>query len=205
MAMDAVKEIKEEKVMGEEVKKRGRPRKAKEEKKKAEKVEAELVGGKGKNGNLIPLTQRSEEEQREIRAAGGRAAAEAVKRKKALREFTRDFLMQDAVGPLKQNLKLMGVEDEDMTNLAALIIRQFSKAVNQGDLNAARTVIEWAGMAPLQQERENEAIAKMAQVMQLADGSQSDKEDEEDVIFYIPDNGRAVFKKDDLVTIQEEA
>lgn len=69
--MDAVKEIKEEKVMGEEVKKRGRPRKAKEEKKKAEKVEAELVGGKGKNGNLIPLTQRSEEEQREIRAAGG--------------------------------------------------------------------------------------------------------------------------------------
>lgn len=203
--MDAVKEIKEEKVMGEEVKKRGRPRKAKEEKKKAEKVEAELVGGKGKNGNLIPLTQRSEEEQREIRAAGGRAAAEAVKRKKALREFTRDFLMQDAVGPLKQNLKLMGVEDEDMTNLAALIIRQFSKAVNQGDLNAARTVIEWAGMAPLQQERENEAIAKMAQVMQLADGSQSDKEDEEDVIFYIPDNGRAVFKKDDLVTIQEEA
>lgn len=113
--------------------------------------------------------------------------------------------MQDAVGPLKQNLKLMGVEDEDMTNLAALIIRQFSKAVNQGDLNAARTVIEWAGMAPLQQERENEAIAKMAQVMQLADGSQSDKEDEEDVIFYIPDNGRAVFKKDDLVTIQEEA
>lgn len=182
--------------MAEEKKKRGR------KKKEPEKVEAELVEGKGMNGNLIPLTQRSEEEAREIRAAGARATNEKRRQKKELREFAKEFLMQDAAQGLKQNMALLGVKDDDQTNLAAMVIRLFSKAVNQGDLNAARTIIEWAGMAPLQQERENEAIAKMSQVMQLASGpDQSD--DMEDVVFYIPDNGRNVVRED-LVTVGKE-
>ena len=87
-----------------------------------------------------------------------------------------------------------------MTNLAAMVVRVFSKAVNQGDLNAARTLIEWAGMAPLQQEQENAAIAKMTQVMQLASGKEEEQDDVEDVVFYIPDNGRPIVKED-LVTV----
>ena len=170
-------------------------------KRKVEKVEAELVdeggkkkrGGVGGNGNLIPLDRLTKEQQREICSKGGVASAAAKKRKKELREFTRDFLMQDASAVLKGNMAQLGVDAEQMTNLAAMIVRLFSKAVNQGDLNAARTIIEWAGMAPLQQERENEAIAKMAQVMQLASGeSEVNEDDREDVVFYIPENGRAI-------------
>ena len=99
--------------------------------------------------------------------------------------------MQMAVPVLQNNMKILGVEDEEMTNLGAMVTRLFSKAVNNGDLNAARTIIEWAGMAPLQQEKENEAIARMSHVMQLASGASETQEGVEDVIFYVPDNGRS--------------
>ena len=110
--------------------------------------------------------------------------------------------MQEAAPILKGNMSSLGVEADQMTNLAAMVARLFNKAVNQGDLNSARTLIEWAGMAPLQQERENEAIAKMSQVMQLASGNNNDSDDENpDVIFYIPQNGRPIITEEDLVTV----
>ena len=173
--------------------------------KKVENVEAELVnrGGKGVNGNLIPFDQRTESEQREIRSAGGIRSGQVRRNKKELREFTQGFLLQDAAPVLQNNMKVLGVESEDMTNLAAMGVRLFNKAVNQGDLNSARTLIEWAGMAPLQQERENEAIAKMSQAMQMVgDGSNTD-DGMDDVVFYIPFNGRTVITDDDVVNVGE--
>lgn len=188
--------------MEEEKKKRGRKKKE-QPAKEIEKVEAELVEPKkgfGVNGNLIADAHKlTVEEQRK----GGYASVEARRKKKELREFTRDFLMQEASGVLKKNMEALGVVEDDMSNLAAMVVRLFTKATNQGDLNAARTVIEWAGMAPLQQERENEAIAKMSQVMQLASGNNDEEGDVEDVVFYIPDNGRNVSSGDDVVAVSE--
>ncbi len=168
-------------------------------------VEAEVVvnekpkkGGVGGNGNLVPFDQRAEDEQRAIRSKGGKARAEKYKKRKELREFTRDFLFQQAAPVLQNNMKMLGVNTDEMTNLSAMVVRLFSKAVNNGDLNAARTIIEWAGMAPLQQERENEAIAKMSQVMQLASGEAQSEDAGEDVVFYLPSNGR-----DDVIIIDE--
>ena len=180
-----------------EKKKRGRPKKVKEESTKAKDVTG--------NGNLVPFDQRTEEEQRKIRTKGGVASGIARRRKKELREFTRDFLMQEAVPQLKGNMNMLGVEAEQMTNMAAMVLRLFSKAVNQGDLNAARTVIEWAGMAPLQQERENEAIAKMSQVMQWASGEEKKDEEDTGVVFYIPFNNRDIVTDEELVTVNEES
>ena len=162
-------------------------------------------GGVGGNGNLIPLNQRTMEERRAIGTKAGVASGVARRRKKELREFTRDFLMQEAAPALKGNMSILGVDVEEMSNLAAMVTRMFSKAVNQGDLNAARSIIEWAGMAPLQQERENEAIAKMSQVIQLMEGTEDENaQTTEDVIFYIPENGRPVITDDELVTVSEE-
>ena len=175
-----------------EQKKRGRPKKETVEKVDAEIVSEPKVKGVGRNGNLVPQSMKTKEEQRKIASAGGKASVEARRRKKELREFTRDFLMQDAASTLKTNMGALGVEADQMTNLAAMVIRLFTKAVNSGDLNAARTIIEWAGMAPLQQEQENAAIARMAQVMQLASGEEENENNVEDVVFYIPDNNRPV-------------
>ena len=194
------------------VKKRGRPKKntaqdksekgstkKESKKKKIKAVKAEIVESEedkaryyGVNGNLTSIGDRTTNEQRKIQSAGGVASGVARRKKKELREFARDFLMQEANPALKANMRQLGVDAEDMTNLAALFTRVFTKGVSQGDLNAARTAIEWAGMAPLQQERENEAIAKMAQVMQLASGDNNEKADDDDVVFYLPENGRTI-------------
>ena len=159
-------------------------------------VEAEVVetpdkGGVGVNGNLIPLNKRSKKVQREIQSAGGKARAENLRKQKDLREFTRDFLYQMAMPELRADMASAGVEKEDMTNMSAMVVKMFMRATAVGDLNAARTLIEWAGMAPLQQEKENEMIAKISQAMQLASGNDDSKEDES-FVFYIPENGRPV-------------
>lgn len=157
-----------------------------------------------RNKNLVPISQMTPEERSEFSRKGAQASIAARRRKKELREFTKNFLMQDAATVLKQNMKMLGVENDDMTNLAAIVIRMFSKAVNQGDISAARTLIEWGGMAPLQQERENEAIARMAQVMQLASGDNNDETEQNDVVFYIPANGRPVVREDAIVTVGDD-
>ena len=192
-----------EETTAKEVKKQAKGKSSKQSKDKPEKikkVKAEIVkkpkkGGVGGNGNLVPFDQRTEDEQREIRSKGGKARAAKLRKQKDLREFTRNFLFQRAVPALQNNMNILGVDQEEQSNLAAMVVRLFSKAVNAGDLNAARTIIEWAGMAPLQQERENEAIAKMSQVMELAAGETVNKEDES-FVFYIPQNGRPVLQDD---------
>ena len=196
--------------MAEEKKKRGRPKKADVEKADSiEKAEAEQVnveekrGGVGVNGNLIPFNQMTEEEHREISRRAGIASGESKRRRKAIREFLNDFLDADAAPLLKSNMQKLGVPAEDQSNYAALCMSLFSKAVNHADINAFRTLMEYAGRAPLQEMRENEAIAKMSQVMQLAgqNSNGEDGDDYEDVVFYIPDNGRTIIKEEDLVTV----
>ena len=186
---------------------------APEKQAKVETVEAEMVQeskpkrkGIGKNGNLIPISERTSEELREMTKKGGIASGKSRREKKNLREFGRDFLMQDT-SPLFQELMMRNnVDQDEMTNAAALFVRMFTKAMSTGDLNAARQVVEWAGMAPLQEMRENEAIARMSQVIQLAQGTEDENADlEEDVVFYIPQNGRAIITDDDLAMTGEEA
>lgn len=188
-----------------------KPRTKKAEEPETETVETELVddGNKkkhryGKNNNLIPNSERSPDEARENGRKGGIASGEARRKKKNLREFGRDFLMQ-ATSPVFQSLmETHQVERDDMTNAAALFVRLFNKAMSTGDLNAARQVVEWAGMAPLQEMRENEAVARMSQVIQLASGTEDENAStDDDVIFYIPENGRTVITDDDLVTVGE--
>lgn len=192
-------------------KKRGRQRKNVAEKvDKVEKVEAEKVaeggvkrGGVGGNGNLIPLNQRTKEERREICTKAGVASGASRRKRKAIREFLNDFLDAEAVPLLKANMQKLGVQAEDQSNYAALCMSLFSKALNHGDINAFRTLMEYAGRAPLQEMRENEAIARMSQVMQLAEHNDEDDNSEiEDVVFYIPDNGRTVIKNEDVVNVE---
>ena len=194
-----------------EKKKRGRPKKAVAKKvDEVERVEAEQVAeggakreGYGKNGNLRSLGDLTTEEQRAIASAGGKASVEKRRKRKAIRDFLNDFLDADASPILKANMQKLGVPDEDMSNYAALCISLFAKAANHADINAFRTLMEYAGRAPLQEMRENEAIARMSQVMQLAEKNDEDDNSEvEDVIFYIPDNGRTVIKDEDLVTVE---
>lgn len=136
--------------------------------------------------NLIPLNRRSEEEKRKITSAGAHACNEVRRKKKELRELTQSFLQQEAIGEVKENLERMGFDAEDMTNLAAILGSMFMKVLKSGDLNAARTIIEWSGMSPMQQIQENAAMEKLQMIM----GAGSEDDDDDDVVFFIPDNHR---------------
>lgn len=152
----------------------------------------------GKNNNLIPNSERTPSERRENATKAGIASGEARRKKKNLREFGKDFLMQTTSPVFQSLMETHQVEEDDMTNAAALFVRMFNKAMSTGDLNAARQVVEWAGMAPLQEMRENEAVARMSQVIQLAQGDKDDEEEEaNDVIIYLPDNGIKVGSPED--------
>ena len=180
---------------------------------KIEVVEAEVVQekapkkkGVGGNNNLVPFSERSKDEARESGRKGGIASGESRRHKKSLREFGKDFLMQTTSPVFQSLMETHQVEEDDMTNAAALFVRMFNKAMSTGDLNAARQVVEWAGMAPLQEMRENEAVARMSQVIQLAQGTEDENTStEEDVVFYIPENGREIITDDDIVEIDGES
>lgn len=186
-------------------------KKQRTKKTEVETVVAEIVDngnkkkkGCGVNGNLIPFSERTENEQREIRQKGGIESGKARREKKSLREFGKDFLMQTTSPVFHALMETHQVEENDMTNAAALFVRMFNKAMSTGDLNAARQVVEWAGMAPLQEMRENEAVARMSQVIQLASGTEDENaKGDDDVVFYIPENGRKIITDDDLVTVSE--
>lgn len=68
------------------------------------------------NDNLIPLTERSEEEAHAIRSAGGKASQEARKKKQAMADL---LLLYSGLpikdGRVRNRLKKLGVPDEELT------------------------------------------------------------------------------------------
>lgn len=98
--------------------------------------------------NLIPVSQRTKEEAREISSKGGRASGEARRRKRDAKSAARlilDLPVQDA---LEKNLKTMGIADEkDYTNMVAIMARAFTKAMT-GDIGAMQFLINMAGSSP---------------------------------------------------------
>ncbi len=154
---------------------------------------------KKSRSNWYPTKNFTEEERKEHALKAQRASAESRKRNTELRRLTKEFLLKDANKELKEKMAALGVDADEMSNMMAMIMRLFINVVQKGDLNSARTLVEWAGVAPLQEQRENEQIAKMAQAIALATPQQEEGVNDDDVIFYIPDNGREVINGEYVV------
>lgn len=91
--------------------------------------------------NLKPFTQMTESEQREIASKGGKASAEARKRRKLMREVMQDCL--DETITLKNG--------EEITARYALAKKHLQKGI-AGDAKSAKLVIDWSGEAPTRNE-----------------------------------------------------
>lgn len=87
--------------------------------------------------NLIPLTERSAEEQLEIRKAGGRASVESRRKKKEFKEVMKMLL--DAKEPDKN-----GKNTARREQVAMSMIRKAIK----GDVKAAELTAKLAGEMP---------------------------------------------------------
>lgn len=112
--------------------------------------------------NLIPNSERSPEELREMAANGGRASGEARRRKKSLREAAELYLSLPVSDKRAWNkLAKDGVAPEDVDNQMAIIAGLSIKAA-KGDAKAAKVLFDLLpsdGTAPLEQV-EDDPITK---------------------------------------------
>ena len=95
--------------------------------------------------NLIPFSERTESEQREIRSSGGIASGAARRRKRSLKEAADLYLSLPVSDKRVWNrLSRQYVEPEDIDNQMA-VIAGLSKAAAKGDAKAAKVLFDLLG------------------------------------------------------------
>ena len=99
--------------------------------------------------NLIPLTERPEEEQREIRIKGAQAANAVRKQKKAMREVLSSILglRSELTAEEIEQLTAAGLTLDEIDNQAKMLMQIFYKAAS-GDIKAAEFIRDTAGEKP---------------------------------------------------------
>lgn len=148
---------------------------------------------KKKNENLRPFSSDQDREQARVNGrVGGLASGEARRQRKAVREFLRDFLEAPASPTLSAKMAEYGVASSDRSNMGALFLAVFLRAMN-GDVKAARQIVEWAGMDPLQVKKEE---AERLRLARSAAGHDEDRDDDSgpDVVIYDPAQAAELFR-----------
>lgn len=99
--------------------------------------------------NLIPFSERTESERREISKKAGKASGEARRKKRDAKAAAKYLLNLPTADVNKSNMRKMGIpEDEDGdTNMMALMARMMLKGLS-GDERAVRLLLELAGEDP---------------------------------------------------------
>lgn len=140
--------------------------------------------------NLKPFTSdQSREEAKKNGAKGGVASGIARKRKRALKDTIEMIMRLGVDDNTKRILEQLGVEEKDQSVQTAIVVAQAMKAM-RGDTKAADYLGKYASADPrifLEQERlalERERLAMRA------DADAPEDNDVEDVVIYLPDNGR---------------
>ena len=95
--------------------------------------------------NLIPNSERTPEERREIATAGGKASGISRRRKRSLKEAA-DLYLSLPVSDRKMWNKISrrGVDPEDIDNQMAMIIG-LTIAATAGDAKAAKVIVDLPG------------------------------------------------------------
>lgn len=79
--------------------------------------------------NLIPQSERTKSEQREIAQKGGVASGKIRRQKKSLSDLAKAIAENPANASSKKRLAKIGIADEDATNNARIVAAVFDKAV----------------------------------------------------------------------------
>ena len=94
--------------------------------------------------NLIPFSERSESEVREINSKGGKASGETRRRKRDIKQKMKALLELPAAVNDREQLEALGVDPDDMDNEMVLVMSMFLSAA-QGDTKAFDRVIQILG------------------------------------------------------------
>ena len=95
--------------------------------------------------NLIPNSERTPEERREIATAGGKASGVSRRRKRSLKEAA-DLYLSLPVSDRRvwNKIARRGVDPEDIDNQMAMIIG-LTMAATTGDAKAAKVIVDLLG------------------------------------------------------------
>lgn len=103
-------------------------------------------------GHKQTLKVYTSEEARFYGAMGGKASADARRRKKSLKELTQALLEMKPHDKIAARSKILfpDVDPEDLTNGMILAMAMFDKAIKDQDVKAAQFVRDTAGEVPEQ-------------------------------------------------------
>lgn len=119
--------------------------------------------------NLIPNSERTPKELREIAASGGRASGAARRRKRALKEAADLYLSLPVSDKRRWNaLARRGIDPEDVDNQMAMIVG-LTDAAADGDARAGRLILDILG----EDGRDDPAAAQLAAAEKLLGGIDS--------------------------------
>lgn len=94
--------------------------------------------------NLIPFSERSESEVREINSKGGKASGETRRRKRDMKQKMKTLLELPAAVNDREQLQALGVDPDDMDNEMVLVMAMFLGAAG-GDVKAFDRVMQLLG------------------------------------------------------------
>lgn len=100
--------------------------------------------------DLIPLSERTKEEQKVITTQGGIASGIARRKKKTMKEQAQLLLSLAVKNPkLKKAMADLGIEENEQTNQMAMIISIMNKAISKGDVQAYNSIQATIGEDPV--------------------------------------------------------
>lgn len=102
--------------------------------------------------NLVPMTERTTEEQRRIQHLGGVASGERRREKRSMREWAK------AISEMPTNAVGLDGEAIDADYAGAVVLGQFKKAIKDGDTSSAKFVAELLGEMVQKIEHSGEGV-----------------------------------------------
>lgn len=137
--------------------------------------------------NLKPV--RTKSEARERGKNGGVKSGIARKRKQELKKTIEMIMRLPVDENTKSILEQLGVDDKDQSVQTAIVVAQAMKAM-RGDTKAADYLGKYSSADPrIELERERIALER-EKLVASHDNSDDDADDAEDVVIYLPENGR---------------
>ena len=109
--------------------------------------------------NLIPFSERSKDEAREMGRQGGVKSGESRRRKKSMKQAAQLLLSLDANVKGQGFMQAMGIPEEDMNNQMFMLAVAFRQAVN-GDVKAMNFIRDAAGVGATNELKQKELKLK---------------------------------------------
>ena len=115
--------------------------------------------------NLIPISELTKSEQREIQKKGGIASGKARRRKRSMKEAADLFLSLPVSDKRKFNKAVRRYVDVEDIDNQMLMIMGLVDAATDGDAGAAKVVIDLLGERTPREDAEQDQLARAAELL----------------------------------------